>query len=132
MAELAVEIPEDNRRGLICEVLDVELLDSLGDLLVVAAGLADSGQVALDVGDEDRHADPAELLGNRVDRDRLAGAGCAGDEPMAVGHPGQQVLIGIAPGDKHRISHEIRLPSTKQQTNRRPLCQRAAVVRRGS
>ena len=97
--------------GLVGEIRQPELRDPLGHLLVVAAGLADSGQIALDVSHEDRHADPAELLGNGVDRDGLAGARCAGDETMAIGHFRQQVLIGLALGDKHRIGHEYQTPA---------------------
>ena len=50
-----------------------------------AAGLADAGQVALDVGHEDRHADFREVFGQGLQGHGLAGAGGAGDQAVAVG-----------------------------------------------
>ena len=71
-----------------------------------AAGLADAGQVALHVGHEHRHAEAAEVLGQRLQRDRLAGAGGAGDQPVAVGQRGQQVAFDVAvAGDEDRVGH---------------------------
>jgi hypothetical protein len=63
---------------------------SLGPM---AAGLADAGQVALDVGHEHRHADLREVLGQGLQGDGLAGAGGAGDQAVAVGQGGQQVAV---------------------------------------
>jgi len=50
----------------------------------------DAGEVALDVGHEDRHADARESLGEQLERDRLACAGRAGDEAVAVRETGRQ------------------------------------------
>jgi hypothetical protein len=54
------------------------------------AGLGNAGQVTFDVGHEHRHAQPREALGQRLQRDGLAGAGGAGDQAVAVAHFGQQ------------------------------------------
>ena len=50
------------------------------------AGRGEAGEVALDVGDEHRHAGGRELLGDPLQRLRLAGAGRARDQPVAVHH----------------------------------------------
>ena len=57
-----------------------------GDLLARLARRGHAGQVTLDVGQEDRHAGRAKLLGHRLQRLGLAGAGGAGDQPVPVHH----------------------------------------------
>jgi hypothetical protein len=87
--------------------VDAALLQHRRHLGRHAAGLADAGEVALDVGHEHRHAEFAEVLGQRLQRDRLAGASGAGDQPVAVGQGGQQVAFDIAvAGDEDRVGHE--------------------------
>ena len=77
-----------------------------GHLVRERAGLADAGQVALHVGHEDRHADPAEALGQGLQRDGLAGAGGAGDQPVTVGQRRQQVAFDVAAlGDEDGVGH---------------------------
>ncbi|WDT81346.1 MAG: hypothetical protein MPW14_06265 [Candidatus Manganitrophus sp.] len=68
-------------------------------------GCAEAGQVALHVGHEHRHADPAEALRQRLQGDRLAGAGGAGDQAVAVGHLRQQGEVVFSFGDQHRLRH---------------------------
>ena len=61
--------------------------DALHDLRVGrVAGRREAGQVALDVGDEDRHAGLRELAGEELEGLGLAGPGGARDEPVAVEH----------------------------------------------
>ena len=55
-------------------------------------GLGDAGQVALDVGGEHRHARSREAFGQHLQRHRLAGAGGARDQAVAVGELELQVL----------------------------------------
>ena len=55
-------------------------------------GSRDAGQVALDVGGEHRHAGSREAFGQHLQRHRLAGAGGAGDQAVAVGELELQVL----------------------------------------
>ena len=50
------------------------------------AGRGEAGEVALDVGDEDRDAGLRELPGHQLERLGLAGAGGARDEAVAVEH----------------------------------------------
>jgi len=49
------------------------------------AGPADAGQIAFDVGGEHRRAEPGKALCQHLQGDRLAGAGSAGDQAVAVG-----------------------------------------------
>jgi hypothetical protein len=46
-----------------------------------------------------------------VDRDRLAGPGRAGDQPVPVRHPRQHPLLDRALGDQHPIGHLLHLQS---------------------
>ena len=89
VAALAVEIPERHRAGLERD-LGRERLQALGDLRVGAARLGDAGEIALHVGHEHRHAGGGEAVRERLQGHRLAGAGGAGDEAMAVGEGGQE------------------------------------------
>ena len=79
---------------------------SLGD---IAPAAADAGEVAFHVGDEHRHADPREMIGEHLQRDRLAGAGGAGDQPVAVGERGtkEDVAAGGGAGDQERFAHVV-------------------------
>ena len=60
------------------------------------SGLRDAGEVAFDVGHEHGHADAGEALGHGLQGDGFAGAGRAGDEPMAVGFVRAQETGGLA------------------------------------
>ena len=85
MAVAAEDVPERDRErgGAVAGEPDV-----LGALHELRPGLAldrDAGEVALDVGGEHRHAGGREALGQHLQRHRLAGAGGAGDEAVAVG-----------------------------------------------
>ena len=71
---------------------------------VAAAGLRQAGEITLDVGHEDRHADGAKVFGQCLQAYRLAGAGGARDEAMAVRHLWQQATLGVAVlGDQQAI-----------------------------
>ena len=92
MALLAEKIPEDDRELL--EIIGIEL-DLLGPLDQEILGLThhgDAGKVALDVGAEDRHAGVGEALGKDLQAHRLAGAGSAGHQPVAIAVAQQQFL----------------------------------------
>ena len=55
-----------------------------GDLVVALPGPRQPGQVALDVGHQHRHAGRRQLLGDHLQRLRLAGARGAGDQAVPV------------------------------------------------
>ena len=67
-------------------ILDAEFGKALLDEAAQASGLADTGQVALHVGHEARHAGLAEGLGQHLEGHGLARARGTGDEAVAVGH----------------------------------------------
>ena len=86
--------------------VDAALLQTLAHLRADAARLRDAGEVALDVGHEHRHACAAEALGERLQRHRLAGAGGAGDQAVAVRHLGQQEAFdAVVLGEQDRVGH---------------------------
>jgi len=98
MAQLAPEIPEHHRRGLVAVIADAHQVDALLQLLARRARHRQPGHVALHVGQEDRHADPAEALGQGHQGDRLAGTGRAGDQAVAVAVLRQQEDIATGLG----------------------------------
>jgi hypothetical protein len=51
--------------------------------------MCDSRQVPFNIRHEDGNANTAEILGNHSETNRLARAGGAGNQTMAVGHSGQ-------------------------------------------
>ena len=90
----AEDVPEHDRAGGVGEI-EAELLGALGHFGAVAAGAAESGEVAFDVGHEDRNADGAEAFGENAQRHRLSRSRRPGDEAMAVRHLGQEAdLVG--------------------------------------
>jgi hypothetical protein len=101
MSLLAQQIPEHHRTGRRDEV-EVELLRAFDDLRVVAAGLAEPREIALHVGEEDGHADAAELLGEHAQAHGLARAGRARDQSVPVGHARDQLDDVLALGDWQR------------------------------
>ena len=68
-------------------------LDDLGVGRV--AGRRETGQVALDVGHEDRHAGLRQLAGQELERLGLAGPGRAGDQAVAVEHRQRDLDAGV-------------------------------------
>jgi len=68
--------------------------------------LASPGEVPFHVGHENRHADAREALGEQLQRDRLAGAGRAGDAAVPVGQRREQGDVGLAvAGDDEGFGH---------------------------
>src|SRR5262249_46474139 len=80
---LAKDVPEDYGAGAELKVLESQLLHALNDGRLVAPGLADASQVALDVSHEYGHSKAAEPLRKRLEGHGLASAGGAGNEAVA-------------------------------------------------
>ena len=121
MALLAEQIPEHDRK-LVGLVFEAELLGALDEGLLALAGRADAGQVALDVGGEHRHAGAGEAFGQRLQGHRLAGAGGAGDETVAVAEGEGEHLRLIALADENLavrigIRHQVLLRPRRQRRN---------------
>jgi hypothetical protein len=93
VALLAEHVPEHHRVGTRGVVVDADCGQALHQLVGPDARGADAGEVALDVGDEHRHADMGEGFGELLQGHRLAGAGGAGDEAVAVGQARQQADV---------------------------------------
>jgi hypothetical protein len=111
VALLAKHIPQSDGAGDGFGRIQRAILEDGGHLFADGAGLADAGQVALDVGHEHRHADFREILGQGLQGDGFARAGGPGDQAMAVGQGGQQVAFsGGVLGDQHRFGHGGRVP----------------------
>jgi len=72
VAVLAEDVPEKDGRGGGAPVSEIQRRDSLGDLRIVTGRLTEASQITLDIGEEDEDAKGAEVLGDGVDRDRLA------------------------------------------------------------
>ena len=83
---LAEQVPEHDGE-LVRHVVDADLLGALDQRLLAVAGRGDAGEIALDVGGEDRNARVGEAFRQHLQRHGLAGAGGAGDQAVAVGEP---------------------------------------------
>ena len=116
MALLAEQVPVDRREGAALVAVDLELLGALDGAGIVAARLADARQVALHVGHEDRHAIGGEALGERLQGHRLAGAGRARDQAMAVAVLQQEILVGVARAHEDRCVVAHAVPSVAHST----------------
>jgi len=95
---LAEQVPEDRGRALGND-LQTHLGGSGLQLLIGGADHGDPGQVALHVCGEDRHAGVRQALSQDLQGDRLARAGGAGHQAMAVGpvQPEEQRLLAPQP-----------------------------------
>jgi len=108
VALFAEDIPQGGGAGERLRQLDAALLQHGGELVADSAGLCDAGQVTLHVGHEHRHASVAEVLGEGLQRDGLAGAGGARDESVAVRQRGQQVALhGAMSCDQDGLGHVV-------------------------
>ena len=70
---------------------------SLNTAFFLASG-GQAGELALHVGQQGGHTDPADLLHQALQGHRLAGASSAGDQAVTVGEGGQQATVHRARG----------------------------------
>ena len=106
MSLRAEHIPQCGRAGAWGGGIELALGENAGELGADGAGLADAGQVAFHIGHEHRHADAAEVLGEGLQGDGLAGASGAGDEAVTIGQRRQQTAGGLAAlRDEERVGH---------------------------
>ena len=85
-----------NSTGHACHTGSVgaNVLQTLSQLRRWRAGGADAGQIAFHIGHEHGHAEARELFGDDLERDRLAGARGAGNQPVSVREPRQHDELG--------------------------------------
>jgi hypothetical protein len=85
----------------------LSLFQNAFDFVAQVASLADTDQIALDVGHEDGNALIGEVLGQSLQTDRFTGACGPCNEAVAVGHAHQNVAIcGLIAGNQELIWHE--------------------------
>jgi hypothetical protein len=130
----AEQVPELDRNGLVAPVLKAKF-GSTGREDVVGSsggrtGHGEAGKVALHIGDEAGNARGGEALDQALQRDRLARAGCARDQAVAVGEPELQRLRPRAAALRanedtgHQGTHPS-WPRPSEGRARRRECQRA-------
>jgi hypothetical protein len=87
-------------------LLDAQRVEARLHLRRQAARRGQTREIAFHVGHEHRHADRGKALGQQLQGDRLAGAGGAGDQAVAVGQRRQQRQFGVfVPGDDEGCNH---------------------------
>lgn len=67
------------------KALNVGLSKPRSWVILGGASLRKAGQIALDIGQEDRHTQVRKAFGQRLQGDGFAGAGGASDQVVAVG-----------------------------------------------
>jgi len=109
VAELAVKIPEHHRVGLRFPVVQLQFVQPRLELVArLAGGHRQAGQVALGVGQETRHAQLREALGQHHQRDGFSGAGGAGDHAVAVAVARVETDAGTAVAANQDVGHGCR------------------------
>ncbi len=106
MPQFPKDIPKGDGKAGGGEVGESERHGAFADLGILSTGLADSGQVAFDVGQEHGHAQGTESFGESLERDGLSGAGGAGNQAVAIGQGRQQFeAMRTGLGDVDRTWH---------------------------
>src|SRR5262249_195530 len=96
---LAKEIPEHHRK-LFGLVVKTHVFGALDQLRFNFAAHGNAREIAFDVGGKNRDTGSRESFGKDLQRHRLAGAGCASGEAMAIGERERKELIVVALADK--------------------------------
>ncbi len=104
---LSVHVPERDRITALLIILARNQAETTIGFLVRLTGRRDSGEVALHVGREHRHAHTREAFGEHLQRHRFAGAGSTGDESVSIAHRAelQHRLFVFGADDDVRSSH---------------------------
>jgi len=92
VALLAEDVPEHHGVEVVVIRVQADFFRPLHQEILALAAHGNAGQIALDVGTENRHASFREPFGEDLQRDRLAGAGRAGDQAVAIGKLEVEIL----------------------------------------
>jgi hypothetical protein len=98
MILFAQHIPEFHRAGGDGGQLQSQQFTSLAEHRLFLASGGQAGEVALHLGQQGGHTDPADLLHQALQGHRLAGASSAGDQAVTVGEGRQQATVHRARG----------------------------------
>jgi hypothetical protein len=102
------QVPEHDRE-LVGLVIETEAFGPRDKCLLGFAHLGHAGEIALDVGGEDRDAGAGEALRQHLQRDGLAGTGRSGDQSMAVGkRERQNFRLDTLPDEDRAVFVEVR------------------------
>ena len=105
MPLLAEHVPEVDGSSQGHVIGHSQFAGAFGEFRIADSGKRHAGQVAFDVGHEDRHSQLAQALGQHAQRHGLAGSGGAGNHPVAIGHRSQQPDLVVPFARKHRERH---------------------------
>ena len=86
MTLFAEYIPKYHGAGFAIEIVNLQLLCPLHDLWIIRPRLTEAGEVALHVGHKNRHTACAEILRQRLQRDRFPRTCGTGNQTVAVRH----------------------------------------------
>src|SRR5262249_37100069 len=102
------QVPEHDRK-LVGLVIETEAFGPRDKCFLGFAHLGHAGEIALDVGGEDRDAGAGEALRQHLQRDGLAGTGRSGDQSMAVRKRTPQTLrLYPLPDEDRAVFVEVR------------------------
>ncbi len=108
MPLLPEQIPEHDRE-LVGLIVEPEAFGPGDKCLLGFAHLGNAGEIALDVGGEDRDAGARQALRQHLQRHRLAGAGRSGDQSVAVGERKRQNFgLGTLADEDRAVLIEVR------------------------
>jgi hypothetical protein len=105
MTLFAEHIPKHHRAGFAFEIIDLKFFGALQDFRIISARLTQSREIAFYVRQKNRHTPRAEILCERLKRDRFPRAGGAGDQTVAVCHFGEQKDLFLRFSNEDGIGH---------------------------
>ena len=105
MSLLTEHIPKHDRASFAFEILDLKLLRPFDHIRIVSARLAQSREIALYVGHENRHASRAEVFSERLQRHRFSGSSCTRDQTVAIRHLRQEKDLFLRLRNEDGVSH---------------------------
>src|SRR6266567_3372010 len=107
MSLLAEHIPKHDRAGFAGEIVDLKIFRAFDHLRIVCARLAQPGEIAFDIGHENRHALRTKIFGESLKSDCLSRSRSAGSQAVAVRHFRQQKDWFLGLGDQDGLSHDL-------------------------